>query len=106
MKRGFAEGSQTGGRLMAKAALFGVPSQALTLLFTGHPMAAAGTLIGSIGIPKALARMYLSDVGREMLIKGMVMPDYAATALSVLGKGAMMSGLENAKASAEPAAQQ
>lgn len=106
MKRGFAEGSQTGGRLMAKAALFGVPAQAFHLLMSGEPLSAVGVLGGAIGIPKALARMYLSDAGRELLIKGITAPQKAATALSVLGKASMMSGIENSRASAEPTATQ
>lgn len=104
MKRGFAEGSQTGGRLMAKAALFGVPAQAFHLVMAGEPLSAIGVLAGAIGLPKALAKMYLSEAGREMLIKGITVPQSAATALSLLGKGAMMSGLENTKASAQPMA--
>lgn len=102
MKRGFSEGSQTGGRLMAKATLFGAPVVALKQLLAGEPLRAAGTMIGVTGVPKALAKLYLSDFGREMLIKGIGMPDNAALSLSLLSKAALMSPLENARASAEP----
>jgi hypothetical protein len=104
MKRGFTEGSQTGGRLMAKATLFGAPLMALKQILAGEPLKAIGTIIGVTGIPKALAKLYLSETGREMLIKGIGMPDNAALSLSLLSKGAMMSALENTKASAEPTA--
>lgn len=106
MKRGFVEGSQTGGRLMAKAALFGIPAQAYHQVMSGQYLKAVGTLVAGTGIPKALAKMYLSKTGRDILIHGISVPDSAATALSLLSKGAMMSGLENTRASAEPAATQ
>ncbi len=99
MKRGFAEGSQTGGRLMAKAAIFGTATQAYHLIMSGNPFGAAQLFVGAIGIPKALAKLYLSEAGRELLVKGVTAPDKAALALSVLGKGAMISAIENQRSS-------
>lgn len=94
------EGSQTAGRMMAKTAMFGVPVQAYHLLMNGEPGSAAGLVAGAVGIPKALARMYLSDTGRDLLIHGASVPDSAAATLSLIGKTAAMSGSEAVTSSA------
>jgi len=87
--------SGTAGVMMARGALYGAPSSALTALLTGHPFAAAGTM-GTALLPKIIAKAYLSEPIRDLLIHGYAAPDSAMTALGLMGKGAMMAGAESA----------
>ena len=71
----------------------GAPSSALTALLLGHPGAAIGTM-GTALLPKLVAKAYLSEFMRDLIIHGKASPDSAMTALGLLGKGAMLSGMQ------------
>lgn len=82
--------SGTSGILMAKQALFGVPTTALGYLMGGAWGAAASTVAAPV-ISIIAARMYLSSAMRDLLIHGVSAPNSAAMALSVMAKGTAMT---------------
>lgn len=85
--------SGTAGVMMTHGALLGAPSSALTALLLGHPGAAVGTM-GTALLPKLIAKAYLSEPIRDLIIHGTAAPDSAITALGLMGKGAIMAGLQ------------
>lgn len=86
--------SGTAGVMMTRGALLGAPSSALTALFLGHPGAATGTMATAL-LPKLIAKAYLSQPIRDLIIHGVSAPDSAMTALGLMGKGAMLAGMQN-----------
>ncbi len=86
--------SGTAGVMMTRGALLGAPSSALTALLLGHPGAASGTMATAL-LPKLIAKAYLSAPIRVLIIHGIAVPDSAMTALGLMGKGAMMAGMQS-----------
>ena len=83
--------SGTAGVLMAKQAILGAPSDALLTLFGGHVgfgIAVAKDIAKTYILPRLLAKAYLSEPVRDLMVNGLVAPDSAMTALGVMGKAA------------------
>lgn len=106
LDKAVGQGSPTAGLLMAKGALWGIPMQAFHLIMNGNLPGAVGLVAGGIGLPKALAKMYLSPMTRDLLIHGIAAPDSATLALGVLGKAATMGANEAVSATAGASAPQ
>jgi hypothetical protein len=84
--------SGTAGVLMAKQAILGAPSDALLTLLggkVGFAVAMAKDVAKNYVFPQLLAKAYLSEPVRNLMINGMVAPDSAMAALGVMGKASM-----------------
>lgn len=84
--------SGTAGVMMANRAILGAPSDALLTLFGGKAGFAAAVVkdvAKTYALPRLLAKAYLSESVRNLMINGMVAPDSAMATLGVLGKASM-----------------
>lgn len=91
MEKQVGNPSGTAGIMMAKHALFDLPTAALGHLMGGD-LGAAAAVIGGPAVGHLIAKMYLSAPMRDLLIHGASAPNAAAMALSVLAKGMAMGG--------------